>query len=136
MAVHTTKQAVFNIVWEEFAVKGRPQAFDQAAGKCVYRGLNPATKKREADSDMRCVVGVCIPDNMYDPDLDSYGSISRVHGNMSKWYNRVFNGIDVKYLILLQRAHDTSPPGETFTKSMNTKLREIAEDQDLTIPGE
>ncbi len=134
MAVHTTKQEVFNIVWEEFVVKERQQAWDAEEGKCVYRGSNPDTEQREADSDKRCVVGVCIPDDMYNPDIDAYGGIIQVRRGMPDWYKSVFNGIDVDYLSNLQRAHDNSIAGEGFTESIKDRLREIADTHALTIP--
>lgn len=135
MAVHTTKQDVFNIVWQEFVVDGRQQAYDREEDKCVYRGSDPDTKKREADSDMRCLVGVCIPDDMYDPELEYHGGISNVYNNMSEWYESVFNGIDVAFLSSLQRAHDDAGNSE-FTADITARLRGVAEDHGLTIPGE
>lgn len=66
MAVYETLQPIFDKIWQEFVVDGRKRA---AIGEgleetCVYRG------NHDAHSDTRCAIGVCIPNNMYDPDLE------------------------------------------------------------------
>ena len=134
MSVHTTKQKVFNIVWEEFVVKERQQAIDRVLSQCVYRGSDDAGE-HTSDNDMRCAVGVCIPDDMYDPELEDYGSIGSVHIRMPDWYQSVFNGIDVNFLSGLQRAHDLARDTD-FTADISSRLRVLAQMHTLTIPGE
>lgn len=125
MAVYDTNQAVFDKVWEAFVVGDRQRAVcnkGMTIETCVYRG------DQDAHSDTRCAIGVCIPDDMYDPELDSQGSIRQVHEVMPDWYDSVFNGIQVNFLAALQRIHDQS--FETFEDSM----RKTAAAYKLTIP--
>lgn len=126
MSIYTTNQEVFDKVWEAFVVGDRQRAVREKGTPeevCVYRG------DRDAHSNTRCAIGVCIPDDMYDPELEEHGSIGMIHDNLSKWYNDVFNGIQVTFLSALQQIHDHS--FGTFEKEM----RKTASAYHLYIPS-
>lgn len=120
MPVYTELQPVFNKVWQEFVVEKRARAVIGIS--CVYRG------DRIADSNTRCALGVCIPDDMYDSRIEHHGSIRNVQKCMPEWFESVFNGIDPEDLRGLQVIHD-----EQFI-AFESKMREFAEAHGLTIP--
>lgn len=125
MALFPTLQDVFNKAWQAFVIGHRPQAV--AHGVCVYRGGD------DKASDTRCVIGVCLPDDLYDPDMEHHG----IHNIADQWpetYDQVFNGIEVDELAELQDAHD-SRNSET-EDGMRRSLEYFAEHYSLTIPGE
>lgn len=121
-AVHSDLQSVFDKVWQEFVVDGRAQGL--GSDGCCYRGDG-----RDPTSDVRCVIGVCIPDSMYDPTIENntIGGISR---NKPAFYKSVFNGIDPMKLGVLQNIHDV----EDRFKHMETELIEYAEHYNLRCP--
>lgn len=121
MPVYTTLQPMFNKIWGEFVVNKRPRAVAGIA--CIYRGDG------EADSDTRCAIGVCIPDEMYDPKLDDCGSIGEIHREMPDWYASVFNGLPIDALNGLQLIHD-----EEF-ENFEEEMRDFAYEHSLYIPS-
>lgn len=120
MPVYTELQPVFNKIWQEFVVEKRPQAMINM--RCIYRSQG------NKNSTLRCAIGVCIPDDMYDPKIDTYGAINIVAESMPAWYESVFNGINTKDLRELQRLHD-----KDFWQ-FEIRMRVFAEEHDLTIP--
>lgn len=127
-AVHSTLQSVFNTAWQEFIVNHRPQAME--GGVCLYRGTPDYPGDDNggaAASNVRCIIGVCIPDDMYDPDLE-HNTIGTLFHGKPTWYKRVFNGIEIDALILLQAIHDND------FNEIKVKLTEFAENYNLRIP--
>ncbi len=119
-AVYTELQPVFNKIWQEFVVDKRSRA--ATAFGCVYRGGS------DAASEIRCAIGVCIPDDMYDSELDHHGSIADIHDEMPEWYKSVFNGVKKTQLLKLQFIHDS------HFKDFEGEMRAFADDHNLTIP--
>lgn len=124
MAVFSTLQPVFNKIWQEFVVGDRKRAVKNKGIDeiCVYRG------GRNAHSNTRCAIGVCIPDDMYDPRIESNSVIAQVQRNMPEWYESVFNGIDVTALSFLQATHDM------YFDEFESRMREFADTNHLLIP--
>ena len=129
MAANNTIQGVLNTVWEEFVVRGRAQAVDEA-GSCVYRGVGDEGC-RDSSSPTRCFLGVCIPDDMYTSAIEMKGAL-RLKNVMPEWYDKVFNGIDVHQLAALQKIHDE---GDGSPSRMKAGLVVYAEDNHLVIPA-
>lgn len=125
MSVYTELQPVFDKIWQEFVTGGRKRAVRQRGTmgeRCIYRG------DQDAHSDTRCAIGVCIPDDMYDPDLDKNSSIGSVYHAMPEWYESVFNGIPVNDLIYLQATHDH------YFDTFENRMRTFARVRNLSIP--
>lgn len=120
MAVHTSLQSVFNVIWAEFVIRNRIQATDMH-GTCVYRDSD------RADSPVRCALGVCIPDDMYDPNIETKNP-SELQDIMPAWYESVFNGLEPTRLSELQNIHDFN-----FCR-MEELLRDFAAVNHLSIP--
>ena len=120
-AVHSELQSVFSTVWHEFVVNHRERAAKD--GVCLYRGGD-----RDPESDVRCIIGVCIPNDLYDPALEHNTIGTLCHGKPA-WYKRVFNGIDVDALIDLQAIHD-----DCF-ENIREQLIQFAKDYNLQWPG-
>lgn len=121
-AVYTELQPVFNKIWQEFVAGDRERALASNGMGCVYRG------DRDAASETRCALGVCIPDDMYNPEIDRYGSITDVRDHMSEWYESVFNGIGSEHLQSLQYIHDL------HFGTFEDEMRAFAKENNLTIP--
>ncbi len=132
MAVYDSLQPVFNKVWEEFVVNKRERAHD--GEQCVYRGssLDDATGLLDHDpqSDVRCAIGVCIPDNMYNPVIEGHG-IMGAKATAPQWYEDVFNGIEAYVLKELQLMHDN----ERRFSNFEGHLRAFADNHNLYIPS-
>lgn len=127
MAVYDILQPVFNKVWQEFVVNKRGRAWSKGGGMCVYRGDSADHAAYDPASDVRCAIGVLIPDNMYDDNIESHGIVG-VHELMPDWYESMFNGLDAHVLNELQAIHDME--FSTFEVSMI----EFANRHGLTIP--
>lgn len=120
-AVHSTLQSVFNTAWHEFVVNNRSRAARD--GVCLYRGGD-----RDPKSVVRCIIGVCIPDDLYEPKLE-HNTIGTIFNNMPTWYKRLFNSIDVDALIELQSIHD-----DNFD-DIREQLIQFALDYNLQCPA-
>ena len=132
MALFDTVQDVFNKVWNEFVVLGRERAVNDI-GDCVYRGstVDEETGRETPDaaSPVRCAIGVCLPDHLYDPEMENHGP-SHIQDHWPEVYEEVFNGIDTYQLGLLQAAHDDS------LDPIRVQLERAAKGLGLTIPSE
>lgn len=120
--VHSTLQSVFDKIWKEFVVDGRAQGYVDGVG-CKYRGEGDAT------SDVKCIIGVCIPDDMYDPDIENR-TINGICRQLPAFYKRVFNGIPSTPLTQLQLIHDS----RSSFKNMETELTKFAVIHSLCCP--
>lgn len=99
----TDKQVIFDQVVFTLAKQGH-QSIDMTDGTCLYRG--PEGRK--------CAVGILIPDDRYDPLLDSAGAIACVFENegdetaslgvrlLPEWNNWEM----IRFLQCLQAQHD------------------------------
>ena len=129
MALFPTVQDVLNKVWQEFVVNGRKRAVNEV-GKCMYRGSTvdiDGDVIHNANSPVRCAIGVCIPDDLYDPEMENH-VIAHIKNNWPEVYEEVFNGIDIFALSRLQSAHDNT------TATMREQLEDAAKALNLTIP--
>lgn len=111
-------QDVFNKVWERAKIKERCES----RVSCLYR--NPDGSKNH------CFVGVCIPDELYDPKMDenAYGAdtILTKYPKVCELFN--FDGASLK-LLDLQRIHDCDDPD-----NWEPELIKFANNHNLTIP--
>ncbi len=132
MALFETVQDVLNKVWQEFVVNGRERAVNDS-GDCVYRGgtvdEDTGEETHSADSPVRCAIGVCLPDHLYNPAMENRAP-THIRKHWPEVYDEVFNGIDPTVLSLLQEAHDNSNIGD----NMQERLEGVAKLLNLTIP--
>jgi hypothetical protein len=135
-----TLQDVFNKNWEWFVVKGRPQsAATRISGemlRCYYRSGNSA-----------CAIGACIPDELYDPVIETWGDVYGLLGNnyssdgyenLKTSLQQLFGDIDQITLRELQTIHDRYIPAEyngTFRDYMMDRLTTFANLNNLEIPA-
>ena len=77
------------------------------SGQCRYRGR---------DGRM-CAVGCLIPDNLYDPEMESMPASTVLA--MSPELQNLFDGVDERMLMDLQSAHDGNMPSSTMAESSN-----------------
>ena len=77
---------------------------------------------------MRCAIGVCLPDHLYDPAMENHSPVY-LQGKWPEMYDEVFNGIDPLSLDALQDAHDSQ------LSPIREKLESVAEQLHLTIPS-
>ena len=108
--IHLTNQDLLNAAWEQAKLKTRSE--DGRA--CKYRGPNGA----------KCFIGAAIPDERYDP---------RIEGRpLCYAFDKVYMTMgNVKLAVALQMVHDYHPVNE-----WDRRLRELAQEYALTIPGE
>ena len=111
-------QDVFNKVWERAKIKERSESLQS----CLYR--NPDGSKNH------CFVGVCIPDELYDPKMDEAATGA---DQLLIKYPKVcelFNFQDAGLALLdLQRIHDYGDPDD-----WEPELVKFASNNNLTIP--
>lgn len=126
MAIYESLQAVFNDTYSGLKAQGFKRSTSRVGNfnSCQYRG----------DNDRKCAIGHCIPDNLYDPEMEGY-TPTHVNSAAEKVFIEVFGPeseetIDRVELGCLQDAHDN---GDTPEK-MEKLLREFAESFDLTVP--
>lgn len=112
MKIDITLEEVFNKVWERAKIPYK--SMDN--GRCVYR--NPDGSKNH------CFVGVCIPDELYDPIMDNGGSIYN-----NKEVKSLFDSNLHAPLKELQRIHDFESPN-----MWPVELRLFAKGHNLSIP--
>jgi transglutaminase/protease-like cytokinesis protein 3 len=114
-----TKQEMFNRVWQH-AQKKQKSSNNEADG-CLLR----ATK--EAHCPVRCFVGVLIPDDRYNLNMES-DSLGPDVANAIGVDRR--DATTVHFLTSLRSTHDNFP-----TNMWNYRLIILAEEFGLTVPG-
>lgn len=111
-------QDVFNKVWERAKIKERCES--EVA--CLYR--NPDGSKNH------CFVGVCIPDELYDPKMDEVASGAITILNKYPKVCELFNFNEAGFILNeLQAIHDYNDYDD-----WDSNLREFAYKYKLTIP--
>ena len=111
-------QDVFNKVWERAKIKERSESEEA----CLYR--NPDGSKNH------CFVGVCIPDELYDPKMDEIASGADTILIKYPKVCELFNFPDADSILLdLQRIHDYDDPD-----NWESELVKFANIHNLTIP--
>jgi len=114
-----TNQQAFNKIWNHFIVnKGKKSS---EGSYCKYRD----------GAGNKCAVGVLIPDNLYDKNLEGkgYAVLISEHESMKVF----FKDINIQLLLDLQCTHDDAG---YWDKGILDKERliEIAEEYELKIP--
>lgn len=115
---YETLQQVFDDAYRGLAAQGftRSTKDDSIFSGCQYRGHD----------GMRCAIGMCIPDDRYDPMFDDCPSLATVVNRSG-----VFGDIRLEALAQLQVAHDK---GDTPLE-MRERLANFASAHGLTIPS-
>ncbi len=122
MALFDSLQAVFDKVWDHFVVQKQPQSMCADGQLCMYRGNGGA----------KCILGVCIPDELYDEEMESKAAELLKHTFPREW-EMVFDGISEHDLARLQGVHDSAVP-MGFVDTMTLGLTRFADKYNLTIP--
>lgn len=113
-----THQEIFDKAWLGLKAQGFKRAWDESHQQCVYR----------APDGLRCAIGHCIPDEVYDPEMEKLGAINGLLGEFT--LGGIFYGVDVYWLIRLQACHDDCDGAQ----DMEEALRFFAAAWQLTIP--
>lgn len=122
----TTLQAIFDHVARVLSDRGWTRALDPQTGLCRYRSpVGP------------CAIGACIPDTLYDPGLESLGSIESGCEDQSPLLSDIvdkvfaFDDRDEMIVVLnyLQIDHDQGHTPDL----MRRYFRKFAERYNLTL---
>ena len=116
--IKITLQEVFNKVWERAKVEVR--SFDSTKAICTYRNSD--------GSKNHCFVGVCIPDELYTPEMEDGGSIS-----VNECVKSLFHKTLHPALQELQSIHDNR--GHYGTDDWPAELTKFAKKHRLKIPA-
>lgn len=124
------KQEALDKNWEWFVVQRKPQSLwgtgEEAV--CRYRG----------DSGTKCAVGVLIPNDRYELQMES-GNVGDIWVQAYALTDLFPNEV-IGFLLSMQHLHDSYENGRfpysmPFTDYMRKELTELAKEYDLTIPG-
>lgn len=110
-----SKQEIFDTVYLGLASQGFERSINLENDKCMYRD----------NEGRKCAAGWLIPDEDYDPKMDTQGIVTRVDYFKEKY--------DLDTLIFigdLQRSHDCFDTSE----KVKTSLIRKANNYDLTVP--
>lgn len=118
------RQRIFDIVWEWFVIRKHPRCHNGSS--CMYRLTSDDGTKNA------CAVGIFIPSCAPVSMLQFIGDVSKLVDQYPSQMSRIFNAALIPFLSRLQEAHDI---GGNLV-SIEDNLRELAEDHNLTIPGE
>lgn len=66
--LHIANQEIFNRAWQAFIVEGRPPS----TGAVNNDPSSPPRCQYRAEGGRRCAIGLCIPDEMYDPGMEGH----------------------------------------------------------------
>lgn len=113
------EQKAFNKAYRGLASQGFERSTAPTDGnhdQCLYRG--PGGRK--------CAAGWLIPDRKYKPEMEASGIVTYVLDE--GLYD--FDGLDGRFLLTLQRAHDNG----LSPRSMKQRLAEFATEFGLTVP--
>jgi len=115
-----TNQKAFDKIYKYFIFKKNKRSISDN-GYCRYRA-----------GELKCAVGVLIPDDDYDSDME--GSHCRTVRH--NYFEEEWKDLNMDLLSELQRVHDTS--GEWSKKGVLLKapIKRIAQKYKLTIPKE
>jgi len=105
-------QQVYEKIRAHFTHPGEELATETGRG-CVYRG------DYDAHSPVRCAVGVLIPDEVYEPEMEVDTARD---GGVRKVLEQ--QGIDIKFAHKCQLAHDNSTSVEHFIERLDDLARE------------
>ncbi len=124
-----TAQEAINKVWQHFVVDQNPASYNHDASMCMYR------QSRQNDCEVRCAVGVLIPDEQYDSMFDSTGDSQPTLRQLTDVVPAL-SGFEVSFLRNLQLAHDTyfklNQP--ELGEQMRKELNKLAKELELTTP--
>lgn len=116
------KQEVFDKVYDHFITQGNPRSVEEGGKGCLYRGPDGA----------RCAVGLLIPDDLYEPEMDVTGDVRGLLADFPQ-LGRVL-GVksqdDTDFLQALQSAHD-----EVDYVPIEDGLRTVAQTYRLAVPA-
>lgn len=119
MHTYTTKQEIFDAVWNGAKAQGFERSVD-AHGTCAYRG----------EDGRKCNAGHLIPDELYTPDLEGAAWCG---SRMDHFRDKVCSFWEGEFLIQeLQNAHDRTDNAAAH----EARLRKVAQFHGLKIPGE
>ena len=112
-----TNLEIFNQVRDHLLKQGRRSiarySHAYSYGDCRYRGEN----------GMSCAVGCLIPDELYDPEIESQFAGSQIVRAVLKKVDIWDNNIGM--LMNLQTVHDSAESWDNFPHNMNKKLEQI-----------
>lgn len=122
-----TNQEAFNKVWDHFVVKKNGPSVD-GSGTCKYRGRNGT----------KCAIGVLIPDEAYEPQMDYGGlKLERIISMYPK-FREALKGVGRDFLCDLQATHDMFTRGRRilqFHTLIRAELQQVAKRWNLAIPS-
>lgn len=104
-------QEIFNIVWE----RAKDHRVCKDKNWCKYR------QNDNANDELRCFIGACIPDEKYSPGFED-SSLSQVLSDLK------FT-CDLTFAEQLQEIHDLNKP-----ENWERMLRNLAQRFKLTVP--
>lgn len=115
-----TNQSVFDQVWEHFVVLEHPRAveYQGAMAKCRYR----------TEDGKKCVVGIFIRDEEYDPSMEDKSLQAYGHDFLPERLHPV-----APLLVALQEVHDQSPRYYSVCVDEEA-LRKVAGKWGLRVP--
>lgn len=133
-----TKQQAFDVIWNWFVVDKNPRSSSGIG--CFYRVF-------QEDRVLKCGVGALIPDNLYDPALDTGDFIAirdildpkiqvqnKFGPELVNFLNTELLPIEEDFLTEIQIIHDTGYSERYFTQRMESELRKLADAHELKIP--
>lgn len=121
-----TLQSIFDTVWNHFIVNETLPGMD-VSGACAYKaGEEPNCRK--------CAVGILIPDELYEPEMEGEPASTLV----TSWDSLIplFSQIPEDFIDDLQHAHDDSIGADLpFHKKFELSLLMLASQYELMVPG-
>ncbi len=124
------KQKIFDTAYNAIIKQNSASLKQLSSGEkfavCLYSGID----------ETKCAIGHLISD-VYSPSFESlriralvytYSDVRRVLD--------VVDANDVEFLSQIQEAHDSSIDEEDFMLSFKNRMKNVAENYKLTIPGE
>ena len=116
-------QEIFDKVAPHLFTQGCRSSADAADffASCLYRGPN----------GMSCAVGVLIPDELYDPEMETITITNLVNDDEGGWNLPSWMKEKVEFLTSLQVTHDC-PGNWESTADMQQELRKVAANYKLS----
>lgn len=114
------RQWMFTTIWKHFVVNKNKRGIN-ANGYCVYRD----------PSGCRCILGVVMPDEVYDPSMEGWTFSAFSEANLDRMRLFFDTDRDSTFLKALQQTHDELADGE----DLESGLRYIAKEYALEIPA-
>lgn len=110
-----TKFEIINNAIEYYTSPGANYGIDRNNGSCKYR----------TQTGFKCVIGCSIPDNVFIEEMNNYIATDLI--KEYKVIQRIFAGIDNKFLDDLQALHDRHAFDERPLYEFVSRLKEQAE---------